>query len=170
MGTRIIDKLVMVAVVVVLSMALAIPAGAGPKVEVTDFTTNALDAEGNFRLVECSKADQITDKFGKIKEIYHCAFVSDGFWGTPVIPVTKMHWDYASSDGLADDTIIGLEGPYRWFSDIEDISSSGDLCWMYSNNWRMELEPSGQVQVKVEYSPPVIEGPDCTFACALALP
>ena len=74
MGTRIIDKLVMVAVVVVLSMALAIPAGAKGgdkvKVEVADFTTNALDADGNFRLVSCSKADQTTDKNGKIKEKY----------------------------------------------------------------------------------------------------
>ena len=148
MGTRIIDKLVMVAVVVVLSMAFAIPAGAKGgdkvKVEITEaFTTNALDAGGNFRLVECSLAVQTTDKNGKIKESYDCMFVSDAFWGEPLLPLTKMKWDYASSEGLGPDaTYPTLYGPYRWYSDIENILSGFDNCWMYSNNWRMELKPS----------------------------
>ena len=174
MGTRIIDKLVMMAVVIVLSLALAIPASAkgGDKVTVeeTDFLTVALDANGDYKVVDCSKAVQTTDKNGKIKENYNCMFVYHDSFGNAELPAMKMKWDYASSDGLEDDTIDGLEGPYRWFSDIEDILS-GDLCWMYSNNWRMELKPSGEVKIKVEYIPPyVIEGPDCVTTCVPALP
>ena len=175
MGTRIIAKLFMVAVVVVLSMALAIPASAkgGDKVivEETDFLTVALDANGDYKVVRCSIAVQTTDKNGKIKENYNCMFEYHASFGNAELPAMKMKWDYASSESLGPDPVLGVSGPYRWYSDVEDISSGMDLCWLYSNNWRMELKPSGEVKVKVEYIPPyVIEGPACVTTCVPALP
>ena len=156
-----VQRSAMAAVVVALVIAVALPAGAGPATteKVTDFYTNALDADGNFRLVFCSHAHQVV-KDGKVTETYHCEFVADDFWGDPVLPATAMRWDYESSEGLQDATIPGLEGPYRWFSDVEDILTE-DNCWWYTNDWTMVITPSGNVNVRVVYDPPVIEGPDC---------
>ena len=156
-----VRRLVVVAVAIVLAVAVALPAEAGPAVteRVTDFYTNALDADGNFRLVFCSHAHQVV-RDGKVKETYHCEFVTDDFWGEPALPTKAMRWDYESSDGLQDATIPGLAGPYRWFSDVEDILT-GDNCWWYTNDWTTVITPSGKVNVTVVYDPPVIEGPDC---------
>ncbi len=144
-----------------LAFGLALPVAADPAstARVTDFTTNALDADGNFRLVHCNSAHQ-TVKGDKVTETYTCEFISDVFWGDPVHPATAMHWDFESSEDLEDATIEGLEGPYRWFSDIEDILT-GDNCWWFTNDWRMVITPSGKVNVTVAYDPPVVDGPDC---------
>ena len=160
MENKIIGRLVIVAMIVALVMAVALPAGAGPAVtnKVVDFNTNALDADGNFRLVNCSHAKQVI-KGDIARETYSCKFVSDSFWGDPVLPTRAMRWDYESSDGLSDATIPGLEGPYRWFSDIEDILT-GDDCFMYTNDWTTVITPSGNVNVKVVYDPPVFELPN----------
>ncbi len=144
-----------------LAFGLALPVAADPAstATVTDFETQALDAEGQFKQVECSSAHQ-TVKVDKVTETYTCKFISDGFWGNPVLPATAMHWDYESSTDLVDDTIEGLEGPYRWFSDIEHILIPDDCFW-FSNDWRMVITPSGKVNVSVVYDPPVEDGPDC---------
>ena len=164
MESRMVRRLVIMGVAVALVMAVALPADAGgvPAVtsKVTDFYTNALDAEGDFRSVHCSHAHQVI-KGDKVFETYRCEFVSDAFWGDPVLPTRAMRWDYESSqDAGPDATIPSISGPYRWFSDIEDLTSS-DLCWWYTNDWRTVITPSGNVNVRVVYDPPVIEGPDC---------
>ena len=145
----------------ILAFGLALPVAADPAstATVTDFQTNALDADGNFRLVQCSSAHQ-TVKGDKVTETYTCEFVYDEFWGEPVLPAKAMHWDYESSTDLEDETIAGLEGPYRWFSDIEDILTQ-DNCWWFTNDWRMTITPSGNVNVSVVYDPRVMEGPAC---------
>ena len=168
---KMVRRLVMVAIALALTMAMVPLAGAGPAstAAVRDFFTNALDADGCFRLVHCAQAHQVI-KGDKVKENYHCRFVNDEFWGIPALPRRAMKWDYERSDGLIDCTIDGLEGPYRWFSDIEQLLTD-DGCFMYTNaqgedigksSWRMVITPSGNVNVTVVYDPPVFELGDGT--------
>lgn len=145
---------------ILLSAAAVFAIGPAEPAQVNDFYTNALDADGNFRSVLCTHAQQVA-KGGKFKETYACEFVSDAFWGDPVLPTRAMRWDYESSTNLVDVTITGLKGPYRWFSDVQDILSD-DLCWMYTNDWTMVITPSGKVNITVVYDQPVFEGPECT--------
>lgn len=167
-----------IAVTLAFTMAMAPLASAGPENKAltsgaTDFETNALDADGCFRLVHCSHAMQV-DRGDVVKENYRCTFVDDalGFWGTPALPTSAMVWDYDSSMDLDGDDcpIDPLLGPYRWFSDIEAIQNPGVACFMYTHatgdgdtnsSWRMVITPSGNVNVTVVYDPPVFEGPDC---------
>jgi hypothetical protein len=167
-------KIFALAVPVALMMAMAPLAKAGPEgpantETVTDFFTAALDADGCFRLVQCPRAHQVDIGDTVVRENYQCYF-TDGL-GTPVLPTRAMVWDYASSMDLTGDGCpIDIEGPYRWFSDIEDILDPDD-CFMYTHakagnetdsNWRMVITPSGNVNVTVVYNPPVFEIPDGT--------
>ena len=168
-----VRRLLMVAVALALTMAMAPLADAGPAstAAVTGFSTNALDADGCFRLVLCARAHQV-EKGDDVKESYHCHFVDDDFWGTPVLPKRAMKWTYENTQHLKDweSCKVPVEPPYRWFSDVEDILSGDTACWMYTNaqgedigdsSWRMVITPSGNVNVTVVYDPPVFEGPDC---------
>jgi hypothetical protein len=136
---------------------------------VTDFYTNALDADGCFKLVHCSQAHQVA-KNDRVKEHYQCEFVEDDFWGTPALPESAMKWDAENSAEIDPaNCTVPIDPPYRWFSDVEDIMT-GDLCWMYTNpegqpigdsSFRMVITPSGNANVTVVYDPPVFEGPEC---------
>ena len=146
----------------VIAMGMALPASAAPAAteKVNDFYTAGLDADGQFQLMFCSHA-QSTTTATKASETYRCAF-ADGGWGTPALPTRAMRWDYDSTVGLHDDT-FNIDGPYRWFSDVEDIVSGFDACWLYSNDWSMVITPSGNVNVTVKYAAPfVFEGPACS--------
>ena len=170
-----IRRLVMVAVAVVLSMAVALPAGAGPAMtdKVADFLTAAMDAEGCFKLVHCAHA-HLTFKDSKASETYTCEFVLEDVpgLGPPVLPDSAMQWNYENTSALPNwqDCTFAVEPPYRWYSDIEDILT-GDTCFMYTNSlnsdigdssWQIVITPSGKVNVTVKYDPPVFELPDGT--------
>ncbi len=172
MESKMVGRLIMMAMALALAMAVALPASAGPAATnaVADFNTNALDADGCFRLVHCSQAHQVV-KGDIARESYNCQFVDDDFWGTPVLPKSAMKWDYENTAVLENwaDCTVPVEPPYRWFSDVEDILT-GDLCWMYTNakgadigdsSFRMVITPSGNVNITVVYDPPVMEGPEC---------
>jgi hypothetical protein len=166
-------KIFALAVPLALMMALAPLAKAGPASTeaVMDFETQALDADGCFRLVHCSHAHQVDIGDTVVRENYRCKFVDDaGFWGTPELPTRAMVWDYASSMDIEPNDecpITTLEGPFRWFSDVEFLLPSFDGCFMYTHaagggnetdsNWRMVITPSGNVNVTVVYDPPVFE-------------
>jgi hypothetical protein len=144
----------MAAVVAVgtLAFGLALPVAADPAstATVTDFETQALDAAGQFKQVECSSAHQ-TVKGDKVTETYTCEFLPGSWLGAPALPAKAMHWDYESSTGLVDG-FLSISGPYRWFSDIEHILTPDDCFW-FSNDWRMVITPSGKVNVTVVYDP-----------------
>lgn len=134
--------------------------------KVNDFYTNALDAEGCFKLVHCSHAHQV-DRGDVVKENYRCQFVYDGFWGMPVLPDSAMIWNYENTTELTGEGCdVAVAGPLRWFSDVEQILTMDD-CFMYTNptgedigdsSFRMVITPSGNVNVTVLYDPPVFEG------------
>jgi hypothetical protein len=152
------------AVVVLIAVIAAVPAAASghlpAKSQVADFYTAALDADGQFKMVHCTEA-KMGVKADVIKESYKCMFLDDSFLGPPALPAEGMTWDYASSTALHDD-FFNIDGPYRWFSDVEDIVSGFDLCWLYSTDWTMKIDSSGKVNVKVLYYAPFVwEGPDC---------
>ena len=142
--------------------------GAANNELVRDFYTNALDADGCFRLVHCSFGHQVT-KGDVVRENYQCQFVDDEFWGTPVLPDNAMVWDYNNTIDLTGEGCdVPIPGPIRWFSDVEDILTM-DGCFMYTNpsgedigdsSFRIVITPSGNVNVTVVYDPPVFEG-DC---------
>jgi hypothetical protein len=157
----------MVAVVVVLTMAVALPAYAGPDsaetYTATDFYTGALDANGDWKLVHCTFA-KLTLMDGKACETYRCQFEPGG---DAVLPERAMKWNYENS--------LPITGPWRWYSDVEVINNiDGDpACFMYTqalgdppgdSSWEEVLTPSGAVNVTVKYRPPVFQIPDGT-AC-----
>jgi hypothetical protein len=165
MGKNIVRGLIIMAMAVVLAIAIALPAGAGPSkaqtYTATDFFTGALDANGDFKTVYCKFA-KLTLLDGKASETYHCEFLSDS---GAVLPESAMTWNYENS--------YAISGPWRWFSDVEDINNiDGDpTCFMYTqpkdappgdSSWSEVLTPSGQVNVTVKYRPPYFGHPDGT--------
>ena len=108
-----------------------------------------------------------------LTNVYQCQFVDDGFWGTPVLPTTNMKWNYDNTLALDWDNLgcdYAVEPPYRWFSDVVDILTGDDLCWMYTNefgedigdsSFTIKITPSGNANITVVYDPPVFEGPEC---------
>lgn len=157
-------RFALMAAVVLIAVSAAVPAAANnalpAKSQVGDFVTAGLDANGQFKLISCTEG-KMGIKDDVIKESYKCVFLDDSFLGPPTLPAEGMTWDYASS-AVLHDVNLGIDGPYRWFSDIEDIVSGFDLCWLYSTDWTMKIDSSGKVNVKVLYYAPFVwEGPDC---------
>ncbi len=166
-----IAKIFLMAVLLSFTISITPQAKAGGPANtemVRDFFTNALDADGCFKLVHCSHAHQVS-RGEVVKENYRCQFVDDETWGTPALPDSAMVWDYDNTVDLTGEGCeIPIPGPVRWFSDVEDILTT-DSCFMYTNaagedigdsSFRMVITPSGNVNVTVVYDPPVFEG-DC---------
>jgi hypothetical protein len=159
-----VQKFVTMVAAMVLVLAVALPAGAGPdKAETytaTDFYTGALDANGDWKLVHCAFA-KLTLMDGKANETYKCEFDDDG----AVLPKKAMKWNYENS--------LPITGPWRWYSDVEDINGiyADPACFMYTqgfgelpgdSSWSLVITPSGHANATVKYRPPVPEHPDGT--------
>ena len=174
MERKMVRGLVIIFLAVVLSIAMTLPAGAGPAAtdKVTEFYTAVLDAEGCFKLVFCNNA-HLTFKDGKATETYQCEFVLEGGagLGVPAIPESAMTWDEENTV-LIDSSgcTVPIDPPYRWYSDVEDILNP-DTCFMYTHSkdtdiadtnssFTMVITPSGNANVTVKYGPPVFEQPD----------
>ena len=148
-------------------VATALPATAAPASteKVEDFYTLGLDADGDFKTVFCHKAHQVW-KGDKVKENYSCYFEeyedlwgpdTSAFLGAAVLPVKAMKWDPASTSLIVGNN-LGVTD-FRWYSDVVDVLDMfGPDCWMYSYDFRAVITPSGNMNAKVVYDPPVFEG------------
>ncbi len=150
MESRMVRRLVMMAVAVVFAMGLvrSVDARAVPD-KLTNFWTTALDGDttddsNSFNWVFCSQATRVVKPDGSAVESYQCELLGfvDGetpfpgdVFGAPVFPGRAMRFD--------DDT-----GAF-YFSDFLFINNGGQVC--FADLWFEQLTPSGKVHFRAVY-------------------